>query len=114
MIRGNKGVLVFNVFFRVDVSDEEPPKAGNDIGDHKHNDNEPKYLVRVHNHVLGLDPVGPGGLIEVRFDQPLDPTDVEQFDELGQPRQPDQLRKLSLSEKILKWEGSNEVQEHPT
>ena len=58
-IRRDERVLVVNVGLSVDILDEEPPEAGNDVRDHEYDDDETEDLVGVHHHVLGLDTVGP-------------------------------------------------------
>jgi hypothetical protein len=53
----DEGVLFLNILLRVDVPNKEPPEAGDYVSDHKYNDDQTEDLVRVHDHILGLDPV---------------------------------------------------------
>lgn len=56
-VTSDESILVFDVFFSVDILDQEPPETRNNIGDHEHDDDKSEYLVRVHHHILGLDTI---------------------------------------------------------
>jgi hypothetical protein len=93
---------------------EEPPEAGNDIRDHKHNDDQPEYLIGIHEYVLSLDPIGPCRLVEIRFDKSLYPTRVEELDHLGQSCHPNKSSVNATIEYPVKGKCGYEVQEHPS
>lgn len=57
LVGRDESIVIVYVLLGVDISDEKPPKACNDICDHEHNDNESENFVGVHDHVLGLDSI---------------------------------------------------------
>lgn len=72
-----ESVVVINVFISIYNTYNEPPQTPNNIGNNKSNEYQSDDFVGVHDHLLGLEPVGSVGFIKIVLNQTLDSRNVE-------------------------------------
>jgi hypothetical protein len=60
-----ESVIIINVFIIIYNTYNEPPQTPNNIGNNKSNEYQSDDFVGVHDHLLGLEPVGSVGFIKI-------------------------------------------------
>jgi len=60
-----ESVIVIDVLIIVDEAYNKPPQTPNIIGNNKSDEYQPDDFVGVHDHLLGLEPVGSVGFIKI-------------------------------------------------
>jgi hypothetical protein len=91
---------------------EHVPETATEISDNNRDDEEPEDLVAVHKSVLDHDPLFLRVVLEETLEQLVEPVDVDQLHQAGQPEHTDHLGGQHVGgEEDLEREDSDEINE---